>query len=384
MTSRFAVNAFFFINGFIFANWASRIPRLQEVYGMDNSALGYILLAHSIGAFIAMPGTGWLIHRYGSDRITFLSGLFYAISFLMLSNSPSYWVLFLPFFMMGATSGVLDVAMNAQAVDIERLYHKPIMTFFHALFSIGMVFGGLSGSLFTKLGWELTPHFTMVALLSALTMFLVRKALLPETIQNAAKEDQPFLMLPRGPVIALGFIAFCCMIGEAAMSDWSTNYMKNIMLSPESSAAFGLTAFAAAMTTGRLIGDRARAKYGDKKMLIAGTILSIIGLFLVLLKLHFVTVLIGFAIVGLGLSNIVPIVYSLSGDLEGIPTGVGIAMATTIGYSGFMIGPPVIGFLADRWDLHKALFSILLLFVIMFFVVFRYQSIFRKKTTNQT
>lgn len=384
MTSRFAVNAFFFINGFIFANWASRIPRLQEVYGMDNSALGYILLAHSIGAFIAMPGTGWLIHRYGSDRITFLSGLFYAISFLMLSNSPSYWVLFLPFFMMGATSGVLDVAMNAQAVDIERLYHKPIMTFFHALFSIGMVFGGLSGSLFTKLGWELTPHFTMVALFSALTMFLVRKALLPETIQNAAKEDQPFLMLPRGPVIALGFIAFCCMIGEAAMSDWSTNYMKNIMLSPESSAAFGLTAFAAAMTTGRLIGDRARAKYGDKKMLIAGTILSIIGLFLVLLKLHFVTVLIGFAIVGLGLSNIVPIVYSLSGDLEGIPTGVGIAMATTIGYSGFMIGPPVIGFLADRWDLHKALFSILLLFVIMFFVVFRYQSIFRKKTTNQT
>lgn len=384
MSSRFAVNAFFFINGFIFANWASRIPRLQEVYGMDNSALGYILLAHSIGAFIAMPGTGWLIHRYGSDRITFLSGLFYAISFLMLSNSPSYWVLFLPFFMMGATSGVLDVAMNAQAVDIERLYHKPIMTFFHALFSIGMVFGGLSGSLFTKLGWELTPHFTMVALFSALTMFLVRKALLPETIQNAAKEDQPFLMLPRGPVIALGFIAFCCMIGEAAMSDWSTNYMKNIMLSPESSAAFGLTAFAAAMTTGRLIGDRARAKYGDKKMLIAGTILSIIGLFLVLLKLHFVTVLIGFAIVGLGLSNIVPIVYSLSGDLEGIPTGVGIAMATTIGYSGFMIGPPVIGFLADRWDLHKALFSILLLFVIMFFVVFRYQSIFRKKTTNQT
>lgn len=384
MSSRFAVNAFFFINGFIFANWASRIPRLQEVYGMDNSALGYILLAHSIGAFIAMPGTGWLIHRYGSDRITFLSGLFYAISFLMLSNSPSYWVLFLPFFMMGATSGVLDVAMNAQAVDIERLYHKPIMTFFHAMFSIGMVFGGLSGSLFTKLGWELTPHFTMVALFSALTMFLVRKALLPETIQNAAKEDQPFLMLPRGPVIALGFIAFCCMIGEAAMSDWSTNYMKNIMLSPESSAAFGLTAFAAAMTTGRLIGDRARAKYGDKKMLIAGTILSIIGLFLVLLKLHFVTVLIGFAIVGLGLSNIVPIVYSLSGDLEGIPTGVGIAMATTIGYSGFMIGPPVIGFLADRWDLHKALFSILLLFVIMFFVVFRYQSIFRKKTTNQT
>lgn len=374
MSPRAAVNTFFFINGFIFANWASRIPRLQEDYGMNNIDLGYMLLAHSIGAFIAMPVTGWLIHHYGSKSVTFWSGFLFTIIFCLLPFSLSLTILFIPFFLMGASTGILDVAMNAQAVDVERELRKPVMTFFHALFSIGMVFGGLSGALFTRFDMDLQPHFIIVMVVSAVAVVYSKNYLLADKPISAEPDTaQKMFIIPKGPVIGLGFIAFCCMIGESAMSDWSTNYMKNIMLTSESFAAIGITSFAAAMTAGRLVGDRLRALHGDSKMLIFGSALSLLGMILLLSKLSTLMAIAGFAIIGLGLSNIVPIVYSLSGNLEGIPTGVGIAMATTIGYSGFMIGPPVIGFISERWDLHKAFFSIFILLVIMIGVVLHFR-----------
>ena len=148
MTPRLAVNLYFFANGLIYATWASRIPDLQQIYDMDNSQMGFILLAHSIGAFVAMPFTGWLSHRYGSRWIAFISGIAFCIVFASSTLATDYWTLFIPFLFLGSTTGIMDVSMNAQAVEVERNYHKPIMTFFHAIFSIGMVAGGLIGSFF--------------------------------------------------------------------------------------------------------------------------------------------------------------------------------------------------------------------------------------------
>ena len=178
-------------------------------------------------------------------------------------------------------------------------------------------------------------------------------------------DNAHFLVFPKGPLVGLGIIAFCCMIGEGAMSDWSTNYMLNIMKSPPEFGAFGLSAFAATMTIGRLFGDSGRQRWGDTPILLVGAVLSIIGMIIILSLWHFGMVIFGFGLVGLGLSNIVPIIYSQSGDVEGIEPGVGIAMATTIGYSGFMFGPPFIGFVADAFDLHKGLMFILFLFIVM-------------------
>jgi len=161
------------------------------------------------------------------------------------------------------------------------------------------------------------------------------------------------------------------MMGEGAMSDWSTNYMRNIIATPSAYTTLGLTAFAGAMTIGRLFGDRARLRYGDYTILTLGAICSIIGMIGVLSALHYIIVILSFGLIGIGLANIVPISFSLSGNLKGISPGVGIAMVSAIGYSGFMIGPPLIGFVADAYNLRIALFILLVLFITMYLLILR-------------
>lgn len=371
MSPRLSVNIFFFINGFIFSNWAARIPRIQSDYGLDNKALGFVLLAHSIGAFIAMPITGWLINKYGSRKITLISGLFFPLFYSLIPFAPNFFIVLLPFFLMGAATGVMDVAMNAQAVFIEKDLGKPIMTMFHALFSIGMVAGGLSGGLFTTLETDLLLHFAVTGTVSLGILLFSSMYLFPD--ESNAIEDEVMFAWPKGPIVGLGVIAFCCMMGEGAMTDWSTNYMKNIVSVSINWQTSGLIAFASLMTLGRLVGDRGRTLIGDRLMMIIGSISSILGMMLIVTLLHPLLVITGFGLVGLGLSNIVPIVYSLAGTYPGIKPGVGIAMSTTIGYSGFMIGPPIIGFLADSFDLRIALVALGILLVVMFGLVVRYQ-----------
>ena len=372
MTYRQAINLFFLINGFIFANWAARIPRIQTDYILDNRLLGFILLAHSIGAFIAMPVTGWLIHKFGSKSITMISGILFPLFFGLIPLMPDYPLLLLPFFFMGMATGIMDVAMNAQAVFVENHLNKPIMTMFHAIFSIGMVAGGLAGGFFTSMEIGLVEHFASMSVISLIVLLWASKFLFPEDPANDDEEEVLFA-IPRGPIVGLGVIAFCCMMGEGAMTDWSTNYMKNIVGSAKDFQTFGLIAFAAMMTVGRLFGDRGRVIFGDKKMMVGGAVLSLAGMLFVLTLLHPILVILGFGMVGLGLSNIVPIVYSLAGSFPGIQPGVGIAMSTTIGYTGFMFGPAIIGFLADSYDLRMALVFMAALFALMFALVLQYK-----------
>lgn len=372
MSHRWAVNLYFFINGVIFASWAARLPRLQEDFAFDNKLLGFVLLAHSIGAFIAMPITGWLINIKGSRYVTSVSGYLFPFFFMMIPFVPERLLVFVPFFLMGAATGIMDVAMNAQAVEVEKEVGKPIMTMFHALFSIGMVVGGLLGSFFISMDASLTQHFVVIGICGLMVLLIASRYLLPDTIQED-NSDEVLFALPKGPIVGLGIIAFCCMMGEGAMSDWSTNYMKHIVGSTKDFHAFGLIGFAAMMTFGRLFGDKGRALYGDRTMMLGGAVFSLFGIVLILTLFHPFLVIIGFGLVGLGLANIVPIVFSLAGSFPGIKPGMGIAMATTIGYAGFMFGPPVIGFLADQYDLRVALVLIALLFIIMTTLVYRYK-----------
>lgn len=364
MSSRFAVNLFFFINGFTYATWASRLPGLQDSYGMDNRSLGIILLAFSIGAFIAMPISGWLIVRRGSRQITQISGVLACLFFITIPWAPNLITLHIPFFLMGAFSGVLDVSMNAQAVEVEKCMKRPIMSFFHAVFSIGMVAGGLTSSILTKFEWTFFTHFTLMGGLSTATLLIASIYLFHDEPSETIEQER-IIQWPKKVVLGLGLMAFCCMVGEGAMADWSANYLKRVMNATDARAALGLTAFASMMTIGRLLGDRAREKFGDKYLIRYCAVLSILGMAIILSKFHVILVMFGFGVVGLGLSIIVPIVYSLAGNLKNIAPGVGIAMATTIGYAGFMIGPPTIGFLADAFTLQIALGSIALLFIIM-------------------
>lgn len=373
--SRVAVKLIFFINGFIHANLAARFPRVQELFSIDNGALGFVLLSSSVGALFAMPFTGWLIIRNGSRRITIFSVFLYCIFVPLVPLMLPFGVtgLVVIFFIMGLTAGMLDVSMNSQAVMVEQQLEKPIMTSFHALFSIGMVAGAFCGSLFVKLETTLFIHLSTIVVLSVGGAAWARYHL----IHDKPKEkevDGPAFRLPNAAMVSIGVIAFCCMLGEGAMADWSTNYMENIALASPAMAPLGLSAFALAMTIGRFFGDSARLKYGDRKLMVLCGVISIIGISVTLLFNNPYTVIIGLFIIGIGLSSIVPIAYSIAGNSKNLPPGVGLAMVTTVGYSGFLFGPPLIGLLANWQSLRIALMLVAFLFIIMTFLSARYKS----------
>jgi MFS family permease len=373
LRNRIAVKISFFTNGFILANWVSRLPRIQELYSADNGTIGLVLLGLSIGAVSIMPFAGWAIIKNGSRKITLVSLIMYCIIVPLIPYMGYIPALIALYIVMGIFTGVLDVAMNAQAVMIEQQYKKPIMTSFHAFFSIGMALGAWCGALFAELNVELILHFTAIVLFSLIGVAWASRNLIYDKPDPSLKHDGPLFRLPNRALVNIGIITFCCMLGEGAMSEWSVNFMENVALSGKATAPIALSAFATAMTIGRLLGDRMRTFFGDAKIIMAGGILATVGLLATLSIATPIISIAGFFLVGLGLSTIVPIAYSISGHTKDLPPGVGLAMVTTVGYSGFLIGPPVIGFIADWQTLRIALGVVAVLFVIMTILAFRYK-----------
>jgi len=365
LLNRIAVKIAFFLNGFIYANWVSRLPRIQEQYQADNGTIGLVLLALALGALAAMPFTGWLIIRNGSRKVSLASLFIYCAFVPFIPFMAGILSLILLYIIIGISTGMLDVAMNAQAVMVEREYKKPIMTSFHAFFSIGMALGAWCGAFFADLKLDLSHHFMIVSALSLVFVLWVRRNLIEDKPDIGDVTDGPLFRMPNRALLSVGIIAFCCMLGEGAVSEWSVMYMEKIAHATEMLAPIALSAFATAMTLGRLLGDRFRAAWGDMKLIVYGGLISILGMTTALsFPLPYVTIT-GFFFVGLGLSTIVPITYSIAGNAKGLPSGVGLAMVTTVGYSGFLFGPPIIGFLADLSNLRNALITVAVLFVLM-------------------
>jgi MFS family permease len=371
-TPRIAVKLVFFINGFVHANLASRFPKIQELFSIDNGILGFVLLSSSVGALLAMPFTGWLIIRNGSRRITIFSVFVYCLFVPLVPLLPGILGLLLIFFIMGLTAGMLDVSMNSQAVMVEQQHSKPIMTSFHALFSVGMVVGAGCGALFIKLNTTLFMHLSTITALGLMGAAWARYHLIHDKPKEKVAEG-PAFRLPNAAMVSIGVIAFCCMLGEGAMADWSTNYMEKIAHADKALAPIGLSAFALAMTIGRFFGDSARAKMGDRKLMIVCGLISTVGLMFTLMFIHPYSVILGLFITGVGLSSLVPIAYSIAGNTKDLSPGVGLAMVTTVGYSGFLFGPPLIGLIADWYSLRISLGLVAILFVVMTLLSARYK-----------
>ncbi len=370
---RIAVKLIFFINGFVHANLAARFPRVQEIFSIDNGTLGFVLLSSSLGALIAMPFTGWLIIQKGSRKIGIVSVFAYCIFVPLVPIMPDIVSLSILFFVMGLTAGMLDVSMNSQAVMVEQQHGKPIMTSFHALFSIGMVTGAVCGALFIKLNTTLFAHLSIIIAVSIAGAIWARYNLIHDKPAEK-KMGEPAFRLPNTAMVSIGVIAFCCMLGEGAMADWSTNYMENIAHASKALAPIGLSAFALAMTVGRIFGDSARARFGDRKLMMACGLIATMGMAITMIFIHPYAVIFGFFITGIGLSSIVPIAYSIAGNTKDLPAGVGLAMVTTVGYAGFLFGPPLIGLIANWQSLRIALGLVAFLFVVMMLLSARYKS----------
>lgn len=371
-SKRVAVSSFFFVNGFLYASWTSRLPEIQRFFNIGNAQLGTLLFVLAIGALISMPFSGWLTTRLGSHRITQIAGLVFCALVMLITIYPDIRLVSVIFVFVGLASGAMDVAMNGQAVYVERLWNKPIMSSFHAVFSIGMALGAAAGALFAKFHFQLQTHFMIVGGVG-LTWLIFASIYLIKDEQSESKstESESHFVLPTKAILPLGIIGFCGMTGEGSMADWSAIYMNKVLQQTEAFGAIAFGAFGVAMTIGRIFGDYFTLKLGKRKLLIIDSVLSVVGLGIVLSFSSEWLALGGFFLVGLGLSTVVPIVYSTAGNTEGVIPSVGIAMATTIGYAGFFVGPPTIGFLADTFGLRIGLCFSLTLFLIMLFLVSR-------------
>lgn len=315
------------------------------------------LLAMALGAVIAMPIAGALSARFGSGQVCRLTGIFYCLALPGLALAPSLPWLALCLFSFGAVHGALDVAMNAQAVAVERRFGKPIMSSFHALWSLGGMTGAALGGALAAAALSPLTHFGLASLILGVAAIASFGHLETETVvsQNNDVEKAPLFSLPSRPILALGCIAFCIMIGEGAMADWSAVYLRNTVGTGESLASAGYAAFSIAMAAGRFMGDSLTTRFGAVALVKLGGLISAIGLACALFFGTATAALIGFACVGIGFSTVVPMVFSAAGNTSGVAPGVALASVTTLGYLGFLIGPPFIGFVAQFGGLKLGL-----------------------------
>lgn len=369
--SRIAISAFFFVNGFLYANLMARIPEVQTFFGISNSTLGTMLFMVAIGAMVALPLTGFLTVKFGSDKIVKVAAVLFCISVPLIIVQPSVWIAVAFAALTGAFMGAMDVCMNGQAIYVERIYGRPINSSFHATFSIGVALGAATGGLFSKYGITLFNH---LLILSILAVFIVIAAsfYVVEDLETGKKEGSQSsgFQLPTKAIVPLGIIAFCCMTGEGSMTDWSAMFMNKVVGETASFSAIAFGMYATGMTIGRVFGDRIRSRTGDRKLLISNALLAFLGLSIALAFATPYLTMAGFFIVGLGVANIVPIIFSLAGNAPGVNPAVGISMVTSIGYTGFFIGPPLIGYLSDIFNLRIGfIFTLLLFFVMLVFVL---------------
>ncbi|MBO0516984.1 MFS transporter [Streptomyces beijiangensis] len=365
---RTALTAFFALDGFLFAGWVVRIPAIKEQTGASASTLGLALLGVSAGAVITMTLTGRLCRRFGSHTVTVVCAVLLSLSIALPPLTHSALSLGLVLLVFGAAYGGVNVAMNSAAVDVVAALRRPLMPGFHAAFSLGGMIGAGLGGLVAG-GLSPTAHLLTLTVVGLVVTAAAGRVLLrydaplaPEqtaTEQTVAEPGSRRLdRRSRRLVVVFGVIALCTAYGEGALADWGALHLEQDLHTHPGVAAAGYSAFALAMTAGRLTGTALLERLGQTRTLVAGGLTAAAGMLLGALAPTAWLALVGFAVTGLGLANIFPVAVARAGALAG-PNGV--ATASTLGYGGMLLGPPAIGFLADAFSLPLALTTVALL-----------------------
>lgn len=351
--NRIAVSAFFFLAGLCFSSWTSRIPNIKQHLHLDNAALGGVLLGLPVGLMTSLPLAGWLVARFGSRPIAIAGAVLYASTLPVLGLVDAAWQLVACLFCFGMFGNLLNISINTQAIGTEALYGRTIMASYHGLWSLAGFSGATIGGAFIGLGWRPWQHFLVITALAYLVVVVLSRRLIAR--DAADRGNQPIFAKPDRSLINLGIIAFCSMICEGAMFDWSNVYFAQIILPPKALAGIGLAAFMSTMASGRFFGDWLATKWGIRRMLQFSGTLTAAGLLLAILFPRLFPALVGFLFVGAGVSSVVPLVYSAAGRSKVLSPGVALAAVSTIGYLGFLFGPPFIGFIAQASSLRVSL-----------------------------
>ena len=355
--ARRAVAVIFLANGFFLGTWAALIPAVQQQLQISHGELGIALLSIAVGALIAMPIGGAAIGRLGSATVLRIATIAWFTFFSLPMLAPSLPVLVLALFFFGASNGVMDVAMNAHAVVVEQRLGKPVMSSFHGMFSLGGLIGaGLAALLLPSMP-AVSHAFLMSAIAGAVSLAMFTN-LLPTRIDSGS--SHPAFALPSKATLGIGALCFLALVAEGAMVDWSALHMQESLALGAGAAATGFAAYSGTMAVGRFLGDWLRAHAGAVTLVRVSAYLATFGMVLALAVPVAWVAVAGFAIVGLGLANLVPIFFGAGGKIPGQSSGTGIAAIASMGYFGFLAGPPIIGFAAQLTNLAAALGLVLL------------------------
>ena len=348
--SRCAVSALFFVNGAILASWVPYVPMVKQRLGIGDGQLGVVLLFMAIGALGALPFAGTLVGRLGSRTVSVGAGLGLCLSLPLPVLAPTPFVVALALLFFGAFNSTLDVAMNAQAVEVEQRRGRALMSSFHAMFSVGGLAGALLSSVIAAAGVGAADHILAAALLGSVAILIARSALIA-----VAPSPSPVFVRPTRGLLGLGMLALCALLAEGAIGDWSAVYLMDSRGASQSVAAAGFAAFSLAMAGGRFAGDHVARRLGAACLLRLSGALAAGGLLLALIVKEPVIAITGFGLVGLGIANLIPVIFSAAGRAYAVAPGHGLAAVATTGYVGFLAGPPAIGLAAEVAGLPVAL-----------------------------
>ena len=344
---RTAVALVYFSMGLCFASWASRIPDIKTALHLSDATFGSILFALPAGQFLMMPFSGKLVTHYGSRKVLLLAIPVYTICLSNVGLVNQGWQLAIALFLFGVSGNLCNISINTQGVAAEKLYGRSIMSSFHGGWSLAGFTGALIGLAMINLNVAPYVHFWMVILMVWIIVWGNNQFLIPVK-SNVDKEvpQRKFFSKPDSTLLQLGIIGFCSMASEGAMFDWSGIYFKDVVKAPSSLVILGYTSFMITMASGRFVADRLIAKFGRKHLLQVSGVMISSGLFISVLFPFLISSTIGFMMVGLGVSSIVPTVYSTAGKNGKVAPGIALATVSSVSFLGFLMGPPLIGYIS--------------------------------------
>ncbi|MEI6678390.1 MAG: MFS transporter [Mariniphaga sp.] len=345
---RIAIALFYFSLGFTFASWASRIPEIKTALKLSDATFGSILFALPVGQFLMMSFSGKLVTHFGSRRVILFALPGYTLCLSNLALATHGWQLAIGLFLFGIFGNMCNISINTQGVGAEKIYKRPIMAAFHGGWSMAGFTGALVG--LTMINLKIPPliHFWVVIGIVLTIVSLNFGKLIPGKtgLAKTVGTKKKLFSKPDSGLVQLGIIGFCSMASEGAMFDWSGIYFKDVVKAPHSLVILGYTSFMIMMATGRFISDGLAVRFGRKHLLQVSGILISCGLLISVLFPYIIPSTLAFMMVGLGVSSIVPSVYSAAGRHGTIAPGIALATVSSVSYLGFLMGPPLIGYIS--------------------------------------
>jgi predicted MFS family arabinose efflux permease len=349
--ARWAVAAVFLVNGGLLGSWAPHVPLVKERLALSDLDLGFALLMMAIGAVTTMPFTGLIVARTGSAPLTKAAIVAMALALPFVTLAPNWPALLVAAYLFGAGMGLSDVAMNTHAVEVERRMERPIMSSLHGMFSVGgfaaSALGGLALAVATP-----AVHAVATTIVALAILAVMLRGMLPGDADRS--EPGAAFALPSRAVAVIGLLTFTVFMTEGAMLDWTAVYLRDELLASPSLAAAGYAAFAGGMALGRFSGDAIRRTFSAVALVTAGALMAAAAIGAGVVSGMALVTIVGLGIAGLGLSNVVPVLFVAAGKAPGQPAATGVAAVATTGYFGLLAGPPVIGFVAEHWSLALA------------------------------